>query len=72
MVTRHTQEQIEKGRKRRVRQSSFTSNDFFCKVLYSVSVVPERYIKESKVFLILAVNFYYIINKLIILVPDTH
>jgi hypothetical protein len=36
---------------------------------YSVSEVLRRYLRFS---LILAVNFYYIINKLIILIYDPH
>jgi hypothetical protein len=36
---------------------------------YDVSVVPERYLRFS---LISAIDFYYVINKLIILVPDPH
>jgi hypothetical protein len=32
----------------------------------------ERYLKVSKIFLIPPVNFYYIINKLIILVSNSH
>jgi hypothetical protein len=42
------------------------NNKEFC---YSVSEVSERYLRF---FLILAVDFYYVINKLIILVPDLH
>jgi hypothetical protein len=38
----------------------------FC---YGVSVVSERYLRFS---LISAIDFYYVINKLIILVPDPH
>jgi hypothetical protein len=34
---------------------------------YSVSEVSGRYIEEAKIFLISIINFYYIINKLIIL-----
>jgi hypothetical protein len=36
---------------------------------YSVFGVSERYLKFS---LILTVDFYYVINKLIILIPDLH
>jgi hypothetical protein len=36
---------------------------------YDVSGVTERYLRFS---LISAVDFYYVINKLIILVPDPH
>jgi hypothetical protein len=36
---------------------------------YIVSGVPERYLRFP---LILIIDFYYIINKLIILVPDPH
>jgi hypothetical protein len=35
---------------------------------YGVSGVPERYLEVSKIFLISIVDFYYVINKLIILV----
>jgi hypothetical protein len=38
----------------------------FC---YGVSGVTERYLRSR---LISAVDFYYVINKLIILVPDPH
>jgi hypothetical protein len=38
----------------------------FC---YGVSEVTERYIRLS---LIIAVDFYYVINKIIILVSDPH
>jgi hypothetical protein len=38
----------------------------FC---YGVSKVPQSYIRYH---LILIINFYYVINKLIILVPDLH
>jgi hypothetical protein len=38
----------------------------FC---YGISEVPERYIRF---LLISVINFYYVINKLIILVHDSH
>jgi hypothetical protein len=46
----------------------------------SVFEIPERYFlkylrgnwRKLKFHLILAINFYYIINKLIILIPDLH
>jgi dolichyl-phosphate-mannose--protein O-mannosyl transferase len=38
----------------------------FC---YGVSEVPDKYLRFP---LISTINFYYIINKLIILVPDPH
>jgi hypothetical protein len=34
--------------------------------------VPERYLEVPKVFLISAIDFYYVINKLIVLVSDPH
>jgi hypothetical protein len=43
-------------------------NEFF----YSVFGVPEMYSEELKVSFNLSINFYYAINKLIILVPDPH
>jgi hypothetical protein len=45
---------------------------------YSVFEIPERYFlkylrgRKLKFHLISAINFYYIINKLIILIPDLH
>jgi hypothetical protein len=41
----------------------------FC---YGIFGVPERYLEVPKVSLISAVDFYYVINKLIILVSDPH
>jgi hypothetical protein len=41
----------------------------YCYFIYSVSGVPEMYLRF---YLISAVDFYYIINKLIILVSDPH
>jgi hypothetical protein len=41
----------------------------FC---YVVSWVTERYMDISKVFLISVINFCYNINKLVILVYDSH
>jgi hypothetical protein len=39
---------------------------------YGVSGVPERYTEVHKVFLISPVDFYYVINKLIVLVSKPH
>jgi hypothetical protein len=44
----------------------------YCKFCYGVSRITERYLKVAKIFLISAVNFYYVIDKLIILVPGSH
>jgi hypothetical protein len=41
----------------------------FC---YDVSDVPERYGRYLRFYLITTVNFSYVINKLIILIPDPH
>jgi hypothetical protein len=49
--------------------NSSTCKNEFC---YGVSGVPERYLEVPKFPLISAIDFYYVINKLIILVPDSH
>jgi hypothetical protein len=41
----------------------------FC---YGISKIFEKYLKVSNIFLISAINFYYIINKLIIMVSDVY
>jgi hypothetical protein len=39
---------------------------------YCVCRVSQRYLEKPKAFFDLAINFYYIINKLIILITDPH
>jgi hypothetical protein len=46
--------------------------NFIREFFYGVFKVYERYLEVPKVFLILAINFYYIINKLIILIFDPY
>jgi hypothetical protein len=50
-------------------ESSHVIRCYFVEFRYGVSGVPERYLRF---LLISAVDFYYVINKLIILVPDPH
>jgi hypothetical protein len=45
---------------------------YFFLVLLQCFWLSGRYLEVSKIFLISAVNFYYVINKLIILVSDIH
>jgi hypothetical protein len=44
----------------------------YCKFCYGVSRITERYLEVPKIFLISAVDFYYVVDKLIILVSVSH
>jgi hypothetical protein len=44
----------------------------YYKFCYGVFKITERYLNVPKIFLISAVDFYYVIDKLIILVPGSH
>jgi hypothetical protein len=52
-----------------VRNEFISFNVEFC---YGVSGVPHRYLEVLRLSLISAVDFYYVINKLIILVLGSH